>query len=409
MSMDAMAGQNSPTHAISSEYKQTELGVIPVGWEVFLLDDITTMVASGKSKRGRMDGDYPVHGSTGIIGYSTSPDYEGDCILIARVGANAGKINVVAGRYGVTDNTIMVRIGNHADLQFVWRSLEAKNLNSLVFGSGQPLITGSQLKSIRIALPKLEEQSAIATALSDVDSLLCELDNLIAKKRDIKQATMQQLLTGQTRLPGFEGEWGSRSLLDIAEHQKALFDDGDWVEAEHITDRGIRLVQTGNIGEGVFVDKAARKYIYETSFEKLKCKELKEGDILICRLADPAGRACLFPDIGESRTITSVDVTIFRPRSEIVDRMFLVQFFSTNEWFRMVLDNVGGTTHKRISRGALGKLKVPFPPVDEQQAIAETLADMDTNIHALEQRRSKTAALKQAMMQELLTGRTRLI
>lgn len=220
---------------------------------------------------------------------------------------------------------------------------------------------------------------------------------------------MQQLLTGETRLPGFEGEWDSRSLLQIADNQKALFDDGDWVEAEHITDQGIRLVQTGNIGEGVFVDKATKKYIYDASFEKLRCKELKQGDILICRLAEPAGRACILPDIGESRAITSVDVTIFRPRCEVADRQYLVQYFSTSDWFKMVLDHVGGTTHKRISRGALGKLKVPFPSIEEQRAIAEILSDMDTEIQALEQRRSKTAELKQGMMQELLTGRTRLV
>jgi len=265
------------------------------------------------------------------------------------------------------------------------------------------------LLEMHFIVPPLPEQRAIATALSDMDALLDGLDRLVAKKRSIKQATMQQLLTGQTRLPEFSGEWEVRSLLEIAENQKALFDDGDWVEAEHITDEGVRLIQTGNIGIGQFLEKGAKKYIYESSFEKLKYKELKAGDILICRLAEPAGRACILPDIGEGRIITSVDVTIFRPRLGTVDRNFLIQVFSTDEWFRMVLDQVGGTTHKRISRGALGKLKVPFPCIKEQKAIAAILTDMDTEIITLETRRIKTRALKQAMMQELLTGRTRLV
>ena len=109
---------------------------------------------------------------------------------------------------------------------------------------------------------------------------------------------------------------GASFLIEIAEFQKSNFEDGDWIEAEHITDRGIRLIQTGNIGIGSFVEKDVRKYIYEESFIKLRCKELRVGDILICRLAEPAGRSCIFPNIGEERVITSVDVTIFRIREE---------------------------------------------------------------------------------------------
>jgi len=265
------------------------------------------------------------------------------------------------------------------------------------------------VQAFNIWLPEYDEQQAIADSLSDVDALLESLEQLITKKRNLKQAAMQELLTGKTRLPGFDGEWGYRSLIEIAEFQKSNFDDGDWVEAEHITDKGIRLIQTGNIGIGDFVEKENRKYIYEQSFIKLHCKELQIGDVLICRLAEPAGRACLFPDIGEGRVITSVDVTIFRPRKEIVDRKFIVQYCSTENWFKAVLDNVGGTTHRRISRGALGKLLIPFPSIDEQSAIATVLSDMDAEITTLEQRRKKTRDLKQAMMQELLTGKTRLI
>jgi type I restriction enzyme, S subunit len=155
-------------------------------------------------------------------------------------------------------------------------------------------------------------------------------------------------------------------------------------------------------------EKDDKKYINEASFEALRCKELKHGDLLVCRLADPAGRACVLPDIGEKRNVTSVDVTIFRPPSELADRLFLSQVFSTSEWFKAVSDRSGGTTHKRISRGALGRISISLPSLLEQTAIAEVLTDMDAELAALERRREKTHALKQAMMQELLTGRTRL-
>ena len=260
-----------------------------------------------------------------------------------------------------------------------------------------------------VPIPPPPEQRAIATALSDVDALLECLDRLIAKRRDLKQAAMQQLLTGKTRLPGFSGEWEEKTLFDLAERKKELFDDGDWIESEHITTEGIRLIQTGNIGVGKYVEKEEKKYIYDASFNLLRCKQLMLGDLLICRLADPAGRACVLPDINEERVITSVDVTIFRPPPEVANRLFLSNVFSTPEWFRVVSDRSGGTTHKRISRGALGRLFIKLPSLPEQTAIAEVLTDMDTELAALEQRRDKTRALKQAMMQDLLTGKTRLV
>ena len=184
-------------------YKQTEVGVIPEDWEVRPLDELTTTVASGRSKVTATYGSYAVHGSTGIIGFSENVEYEGNAILVARVGANAGQLNMVSGKYGVTDNTIILRLRSDTYLPFFWMQLESKRLNSLVFGSGQPLITGSQLKALALSVPPLPEQTAIANALSDVDALLAKLDQLITKKRDLKQAAVQQLLTGQIRLLGF--------------------------------------------------------------------------------------------------------------------------------------------------------------------------------------------------------------
>ena len=162
-------------------YKRTEVGVIPEEWEAQPLATLTTGVSSGKSKPMKGATTFPVFGSTGIIGHTEKPAYEGKAILVARVGANAGTLNIVTGQYGVTDNTIIVSTSESVLPDFLWRALQTKRLNSLVFGSGQPLITGTQLKALSIQLPSLDEQRAIATALSDVDALLTQLDRLIAK------------------------------------------------------------------------------------------------------------------------------------------------------------------------------------------------------------------------------------
>ncbi len=206
----------------------------------------------------------------------------------------------------------------------------------------------------------------------------------------------------QTEIGIFPRDWDTQSLIHLAERKKELFDDGDWIESEHITDEGIRLVQTGNLGEGKFIEKDVKKYIYQESFELLKCKELYEGDLLICRLAEPAGRACIFPKLDELKVITSVDVTIFRPSHDVVNRQYLNQVFTTQKWFNTVSENCGGTTHKRISRGALGKLLVPLPNLIEQTAIATALSDMDNLIAGLEKLIEKKKAIKQGAMQDLL-------
>jgi type I restriction enzyme S subunit len=271
-------------------------------------------------------------------------------------------------------------------------------------------LTTSGVRDFAVPIaPSLAEQIAIASALSDADAWIESLEQLIDKKRQIKQGAMQELLTGKRRLPGFSGEWEEVRLIDIAEGRKELFNDGDWIESEHITSQGVRLVQTGNIGVGVFVEKDDKKYIYETSFVSLSCKEIKVGDLLVCRLAEPAGRACVLPEIGEAKIVTSVDVTIFRPSVQRANRVFLANVFSTGEWFQRVSECAGGTTHKRVSRGSLGRITVRLPGVEEQTAIATVLSDMDTEIESLESKLAKARDIKQGMMQELLTGRIRLV
>jgi type I restriction enzyme S subunit len=415
-------------------YKQTEVGVIPEDWEVKPLGDVIKL-QGGYSFRSENFSDIgtPVIRISDIQGgvvnvdnaichptFKINEDFvvkNGD-LLVAMSGATTGKVGVFRSQKPAYQNQrvgrFVVRDENRTSPGFIGQLVGSvqfgSQLRALLEQGAQPNISGKQIESLAFPMPNdLPEQRAIAEALSDVDGLLGGLDRLIAKKRDLKQAAMQQLLTGQTRLPGFHGEWEVKTLFDLAGRKKELFDDGDWIESEHIKTEGIRLIQTGNIGVGSFIEKGDKKYINEASFSSLRCKQLMRGDLLVCRLAEPAGRCCVLPDIGEERVVTSVDVTIFRPPQELADRRFLCQVFSTQDWFKTVSDRSGGTTHKRISRGALGRLSINLPKVPEQTAIAQILTDMDAELTALEQRREKTLALKQAMMQELLTGRTRLV
>ncbi len=176
--------------------KQTEIGLLPEEWQVVELSELSSKIASGKSNTANsLNGTYPIYGSTGIIGIKNYYDYEGEKITVARVGANAGYINIIEGKYCISDNTLFVQSNDRIILIFLYKYLQSINLNKYVFGSGQPLITGTILKNIQIPLPPLPEQEAIAEALSDADAWIESLEQLIAKKRLIKQGAMQELLT----------------------------------------------------------------------------------------------------------------------------------------------------------------------------------------------------------------------
>jgi type I restriction enzyme, S subunit len=310
--------------------------------------------------------------------------------------------------------SMIVRPGMMVDGRFLQRVLSSNQavraIESASVGTTMINLNQRTLAELSLRLPvSVDEQSSIASALADGDSLVDSLEQLLTKKRQIKQGAMKELLTGKQRLPGFAGQWNETTLFDLAGRRKDLFDDGDWIESEHIRNEGIRLIQTGNIGVGRFVEKEEKKYIDDQSFALLRCKELRVGDLLICRLADPAGRACLLPNIEEERVVTSVDVTIFRPPTDTACRKFLAQFFSQPQWFKVISELSGGTTHKRIARGALGRIAITLPSFAEQTAIAEVLSDMDAAIITVESRLTKARALKLAMAQALLTGKIRLI
>lgn len=415
---------------IKKGYKSTELGMLPDDWNVKTISAFSKPVRGGSPRPAGdpkyFNGNYipwlTVAALTNIplseifvtetVGFLTeegskhSRILDKNTIIIANSGATLGVAKILGVKCCANDGiAALIDFDSNTCKSFVVHFINSKitYLREVVAtGNGQPNLNTELIGNIKIPHPPLPEQQAISEVLSNTDNLIQALEKQIDKKRSIKQGVMQELLTPKAG-------WVEQSIFQLAENKKELFDDGDWIESEHITDKGIRLIQTGNIGIGTFIEKENRKYIYKESFEKLGCKELIVGDLLICRLAEPAGRACIFPNIGEEKVITSVDVTIFRPKTEIANRQFLNQIFASSIWFNSISDLCGGTTHKRISRGALGRIKILLPDVEEQSRIATILFNMDKEINELEIKLGKFRKLKLGLMQNLLTGKIRLI
>ncbi|WP_446787223.1 restriction endonuclease subunit S [Macellibacteroides fermentans] len=162
-------------------------------WQEKTLGDVANSISSGKSKTKDCIGEYPLYGSTGIIGYSSKYDYCGINILIARVGANAGSLYVVDGKYSISDNTLVLNLDNNTDVFFIYNLLIKCNLNKMVFGSGQPLVTGGQIKNMNIMLPSLPEQQKIANFLSAIDEKISHCGAQIEKMEAWKKGLLQQM------------------------------------------------------------------------------------------------------------------------------------------------------------------------------------------------------------------------
>ena len=286
-----------------------------------------------------------------------------------------------------------------------------RQVEHVQYGTAQKQFNISDAVDFIYPVPPLPEQRAIAEALSDVDGLLAALDRLIAKKRDLKQAAMQQLLTGQTRLPGFHGAWEVKRLgSEIADLVAGVSVNSVAGEVKGDNSGGA-ILKTSAVAGGVFKPTEA-KIIAPKDLRRVHLSPLAET-VLISRMNT-------IELVGECGYVPADFPHLFIP-----DRLWMTRFRSgtvlSPKWLsyvlctpsaRMLLRNIATGTSgsmKNISKAAFLNLEFRMPSLPEQSAIAEILTDIDAELAALEQRRDKTRLLKQAMMQELLTGRTRLV
>ncbi len=389
--------------------------MIPAEWNPYKFEQIATI----RKKRidPKISGRYSFcvelehigQGSGQLIGYSTTTAesslkaqfHVGD-VLFGRLRAYLEKY-WLADRDGVCSTEIWPLVPN-SDLvtsQYLFQLIQTSQFikaASMAYGTHMPRTDWDVIKNHEVLLPSLNEQQSIATALSDVDTLITSLDKLIAKKRDIKQTTMQQLLTGKTRLPEFRDAWVVKTLGEIGEEfvnggtpstQKSEYWQGKipWITGADIIDQRVSEIRRFITAEAI---KNSATNIIE------KCNLL-----LVTRTG--VGKLAIAPfDVAISQDITGIYV-----KKELALIEYLFHYFNYNA---EILRNLNqGTSIAGITRETLLSTKIYLPSLSEQQAIATVLSDMDAEIVALEQKRDKVRALKQGMMQELLTAKTRLV
>lgn len=413
---------------LSPSFRQTEMGVLPSDWGIARLEDLGTKhrpcikagpFGSALTKDTYVTGGYKVYGQEQVIrGDHKYGDYwislekykelencaviPGD-VLLSLVGTSGKLLIVPEGASPGVINPRLLRLSFHRALvdpvwfKYLFETNQFQShLESKAQGGTMGVLNAGALRPISIPLPSIHEQRAIAAALSDVDALISGLDQLIAKKRNIKQAAMQQLLTGKTRLPGFEGEWEMKTLSEVF-----AISTGNSKSAHIASEGNYWVVDMGSVTRDgrLIVSKPTN---YPGDF-------LTIGDLVMPKDDIGGGKIIGRVAIIDSSRIYVLGDHVYLLRAKLGYPHFLnyiINSFGVNAQLRK---KVIGSAQLGLSRKSVETQLISYPSIQEQVAIASVLSDMDAELTALEQRRDKTRQLKQGMMQQLLTGQIRLI
>jgi type I restriction enzyme, S subunit len=266
-----------------------------------------------------------------------------------------------------------------------------------------PNITGIDVQNFPVLHPTLvTEQQQIADALSDGDRLISALEKLIAKKQVIKLATMQRLLNGTVRLPGFSDKWRNCSLSQLG-----TFAKGRGIKKDEVSDEGLPCVRYGEIYTQ-YENYTSRLLSRIPVAAAASARSISKGDLLFAgsgETAEEIGKCVAY--LGDEEAYAGGDIVVFTPAAE--DSLFLGHLLNHDTVVAQKSRFGQGDAVVHISASNLGRLELYLPEPNEQRAIAAVLSDMNSEIAALERRRDKLKAIKQGMMQALLTGRIRLV
>lgn len=384
-------------------YKNTEIGVIPEDWEVKAIGEALT-IKHGKDQKGveSINGEYPIFGTGGQMGWATGFLYDKPSVLIGRKGS-INKPRYIDVPFWTVDTLFYSQVHNGFDEKFMFYNFCLIDWTIYNEASGVPSLNARTISNVKISAPKKREQTAIATALSDVDNLIQSLEKLISKKEAIKTATMQQLLTGKTRLPEFATrEDGSQKgfkqtdLGEIPEDWNIFrFDENFTIYAGGDAPRdSLSKIRNENFPYPIFANAIQRKGLYGyTSYKRSK------PDSITITARGYLGHA-------EYRTedfFPIVRLLVLEPIGSL-DAKYTT--YAINNFIEFPIESTGVP---QLTAPQVGKYGIAASnDIKEQTSIATILSDMDAEIQGLNNRLAKTQDIKQGMMQQLLTGKVRL-
>lgn len=408
-------------------YKQTEIGVIPEDWKVTTIGDFAPLQRGFDLPTTKVEaGDYPVVYSNGIVRNHKDFQVKGAGIVTGRSGT-IGKVHYIESDFWPHNTTLWVTSFGDAHVKFVYYLFKYIGFERFKSGSGVPTLNRNDAHSFKTTVPtKVDEQTAIATALSDVDNLIQSLEKLIAKKEAIKTGAMQQLLTGKTRLPEFATrEDGSAKGFKQTELGRipedwdfirlpkvAWFQEGPGVRNNQFESYGVKLLNGTNIDKGrLLLDKTERYISEKLAYGQYSHFMIDNLDILIACSGVSIDRFDEKVTIVNDKHLPlclNTSTMRFKPNNEKLYRFYLFYFLKSSLFKKQIGGTATGSAQLNFGPFHVNKVIIFLPSTKEQTAIATILSDIDTEIQALQQRLEKTKDIKQGMMQQLLTGKVRL-
>lgn len=435
---------------VREEYKQTEVGVIPEDWKVGCLQELCVKIQDGTHFSPKLGGNDFLYVTSKNIGVGKLDinsaekisvvehrkifkrcDVRYGDILLTKDGANTGNaaFNHLTEDFSLLSSVAFLRFDSDSCvptffLQQILSSDGQNRLKDLMVGNAITRLTLGKIKGLKFSYPSMAEQQAIAKALSDVDGLIDGLMKLIVKKQDIKAATMQQLLTGKTRLPGFgEGKGYKQTELGVIPEDWEVVTYGSIFTFLHTANNSradlsvegdVNYVHYGDIHTKLNIRLDAKKTsLPSISFTKISRIDLiEDGDVLMVDVSEDyegVGKSVEVLNIGDAKVISGLHTFLLRDKSKTFVDGYRGHLHLIKPVKRSMDRMATGLNVYSLSKSKVKNIYLPVPPKEEQKAIAEVLSDMDKELDYLQTRLDKTKSIKQGMMQELLTGKTRLI
>lgn len=420
----------SAKYLVASAYAQTELGYLPSDWRIAEIGDIAETSSGTTPSRGQYDRYFKsgVHAWVKTLDLNNAEIWLTDesitdtalqetslrmfpagSVLVAMYGGlrQIGRTGLLRIPAAVNQAITVIR----PDSACLWPDFLLFYLNHRVgywqsvasSSRKDPNITGADVRAFKLPLPGIEEQQQIASALNDADTLIDSLEQLLTKKRQIKQGAMQELLTGKRRLPGFAQPWNDSKM-----GQLGIFLKGSGIKRDEALSGDLPCVRYGEIyTTHSDIIRHFSSWISPTVASSATL--LRRGDLLFAgsgETKEEIGKCVAFLD--DKPAYAGGDIVILRPTVE-ADSAFLGYLLNMPSVVCQKASKGQGDAVVHISAKALGEIDVKLPEASEQAAIAKVLLEMDSELATLEVRLTKARALKQAMAQALLTGRIRLV
>ena len=417
-------------------FKKTEYGVIPKDWKYTTWEKVGDGFTSGATPYRAIKRYYNGNikwVSSGELNYNTIYEtiehisleakqktnlklHPENTFLMAITGLEAAGTRGSCALLGVSATTnqscMAVYETDKLDTRYLFYYY-CKNGNDLAFkycqGTKQQSFTAKIVKQLPIVLPEINEQKSIANVLSDVDGMISSLEKLIAKKKAVKQGAMQELLTGKKRLPGFINEWKYCELGCFVECVRGVSYKGNLDLFSSENNKTIRLLRSNNIQEAKFnsndVQYIARDIVRANQI-------LNKFDIMICMANGSkslVGKNCIFNDNLNKKYTFGAFMSCLRAIKPEINMHYIFYLLNSTQYWDNIALLLSGSSINNLRPSDILEMKFYFPTIAEQKAIASILSDMDNEIEVLEQKLAKTRQLKQGMMQQLLTGKIRLI